>query len=60
VWGQYWYDSVWRSTGFGPYRPAVEPLPPRLAGLASQCQPYYERLYAHRLAPAASPAAQEP
>src|SRR5204863_388860 len=21
VWGPYWYDSVWRSTGFGPYRP---------------------------------------
>ena len=20
VWARYWYDSVWRSTGFGPYR----------------------------------------
>jgi hypothetical protein len=54
VWGPYWYDSVWRSTGFGPYRPAAEPLPPHLAGLAGRCQPYYERLYAHRLAPAAA------
>ncbi|HEV3067346.1 MAG TPA: hypothetical protein VGY50_05855 [Streptosporangiaceae bacterium] len=49
VWGPYWYDSVWRSTGFGPYRAPEEPVPARLAGLAGRCRPYYERLYAHRL-----------
>jgi hypothetical protein len=49
VWGAYWYDSVWRSTGFGPYRPAREPLPAGLAGLAEHCRPYYERLHADRL-----------
>jgi Sulfotransferase domain len=60
VWGPYWYHSVWRSTGFGPYRPAAEPLPPHLAELADRCRPHYERLYAHRLAPAAPPANREP
>ncbi len=56
VWGPYWYDSVWRSTGFGPYRPPAGPLPPHLAGLAEQCRPYYERLRTARLRPVAGPA----
>jgi hypothetical protein len=52
VWAPYWYDSVWRSTGFGPYRqPADDELPPELANLAAQCQPFYEQLAAHRLRP---------
>lgn len=51
VWGRYWYESVWRSTGFGPYRPATQPLPARLNTLAEQCRPYYERLHAYRLTP---------
>jgi hypothetical protein len=51
VWAPHWYGSVWRSTGFGAYRPRTEPLPPHLAGLADRCRPYYETLYAHRLAP---------
>ncbi len=49
VWGPYWYESVWRSTGFGPYRAPGEPLPAGLAGLAGRCRPHYERLYARRL-----------
>ena len=52
VWGPYWYESVWRSTGFAPYRPPAAPLPDRLAALAARCRPYYERLHARRLAPA--------
>jgi hypothetical protein len=59
VWGRYWYESVWSSTGFGPYRPAVEALPAHLRELAAQCRPYYERLHASRLIPpgvAAGPA----
>lgn len=49
VWAPYWYDSVWRSTGFGRYRPPDQALPAPLAELAEQCRPYYERLHAHRL-----------
>ncbi len=61
VWGRYWYESVWASTGFGPYRPPAGPLPAHLAALAEQCRPYYERLHARRLTrPAARPAISGP
>jgi hypothetical protein len=50
VWAPYWYDSVWRSTGFGPYKEVTHvELAPDLAPLAEQCQPFYEELAAHRL-----------
>src|SRR5712675_2035129 len=49
VWAPHWYDSVWRSTGFGPYHPRDQALPPPLAALADQCQPFYQRLRACRL-----------
>ena len=51
VWAPYWYDSVWRSTGFGPYRPAPAGagLPPELEPLAARCQPFYEELAARRI-----------
>jgi hypothetical protein len=50
VWAKYWYDSVWKSTGFGPYRePAGAGLPPELEPLAARCQPYYDELVGHRL-----------
>jgi hypothetical protein len=52
VWGPHWYESVWRSTGFGSYRPPREPLPARLTGLAARCRQYYERLHVRRLVPA--------
>lgn len=55
VWAPHWYASVWRSTGFGPYRPPAGPLPARLATLARRCRPYYERLHARRLSPAPPP-----
>jgi hypothetical protein len=49
VWAPYWYESVWKSTGFGLYRPLTVDLPPPLAELADQCQPYYQQLQARRL-----------
>jgi hypothetical protein len=49
VWAPHWYAGVWRSTGFGPYRPATEPLTGPLAALADQCRPFYDRLHAVRL-----------
>jgi hypothetical protein len=49
VWAPYWYDSVWRSTGFGPRRSRMEPLPDRLVPLAESCLPYYEVLSRHRI-----------
>ena len=29
VWAPYWYEAVWRSTGFGRYRPPARRCPPR-------------------------------
>ena len=49
VWAPYWYDSVYRSTGFAPYRSRTEPLPTALASIVDECMPYYQRLYQHRL-----------
>jgi Sulfotransferase domain len=52
VWAKYWYDSVWRSTGFGPYRePSGAELPPELRPLAAECMPYYEELADQRIQP---------
>ena len=52
VWARYWYDGVWRSTGFGPYgEPAAPDLPPELEPLAARCEPFYQELAAHRLRP---------
>lgn len=52
VWAPYWYDTVWRSTGFEP--PSARPVP-RLEGqalaVAEACRPAYERLHARRLRP---------
>jgi hypothetical protein len=55
VWSPHWYESVWRSTGFGSYHPPESPLPSRLAALAGQCQPFYQRLHASRLTAIAPP-----
>ena len=50
VWAKYWYDNVWRSTGFGPYRPpATGELPAELEPLAAECLPYYDEMFASRL-----------
>ena len=49
VWGKYWYDSVWNSTGFAPYREKSHSLSDKDRTIAEQALPYYERLYRHRL-----------
>lgn len=50
VWGQHWYDSVYRSTGFEPYRERSEPTPARLDRLLADCRNIYQRIYEHRIA----------
>ena len=49
VWAKYWYESVWRSAGFGPYREPATELPSHLEPLAQACQPFYDEMSAHRL-----------
>ena len=52
VWAPYWYDSVWRSTGFthrsAPGAARLE-LAPSLEPLLEQCLPYYERLSQNKI-----------
>lgn len=51
VWAPYWYDSVHRSTGFGPYRPKEEKVPESLEPLLARAVPLYERLLAYAITP---------
>jgi hypothetical protein len=51
VWARHWYDGVWRSTGFGPYRESAAQLPPELEPLAARCLPFYQEMSAHRIQP---------
>ena len=51
VWAKYWYDSVWNSTGFAPYREKAYELSEKDRQIASQARPYYETLFQHRLQP---------
>ena len=49
VWGKYWYDSVWKSTGFAPYQEKQPRLSERAMQVAEEAMPYYEMMYEHRL-----------
>ncbi len=49
IWGKYWYDSVWQSTGFAPRRDKPVKLSPAAAKIAAAARPYYEKLHAFRL-----------
>lgn len=51
VWAEYWYDSVWRSTGFAPYREKTYSLSETAREIASKARPYYESLFQYRLQP---------
>ena len=45
VWGRYWYEAVWHSTGFAEYRPRRPRLTGAAAEVADECLPLYRRLY---------------
>lgn len=48
-WGDFWYDAVRRSTGFGPPRTSRRPVPAHLLGLLAACDPLYDELLAHAI-----------
>jgi hypothetical protein len=48
-WAPHWYNAVEKSTGFGPPEMGPVHLPDDARRLAERCQPYYERLAAHRI-----------
>jgi hypothetical protein len=49
VWAPHWYDAVWRSTGFEPWRPRHPKLDAKAQAVADACRPAYEQLHAARL-----------
>lgn len=49
IWAPYWYDAVWASTGFEPWRPRQPQLQGEALAVAESCRPAYERLRAQRL-----------
>ena len=51
VWAKYWYDAVWRSTGFSALKRHEIKLGDRAAEVAEFCRPLYERLHEKRLKP---------
>jgi hypothetical protein len=52
VWGPYWYESVWKSTGFLPHQRRDVTLSASLESLAADCRPLYDRLWSMRWTPA--------
>ncbi len=51
VWAKHWYDSVEKSTGFKPYTPKDEEVPPRHQDLLKRCNRHYDELLEHRITP---------
>lgn len=49
VWAPYWYDAVWKSTGFEPWRAREDDLDEAAQEVAEVCRPAYERLRAFRI-----------
>lgn len=50
AWAPHWYAAVEASSGFQPWRPRDPRLPDALRPLLDECRPWYEKLYALRLA----------
>ena len=51
VWAEHWYQSVEKSTGFGPRQARNLQLAPEQKALAEQMQEYYRQLAAQRIKP---------
>lgn len=51
VWAEHWYANTHASTGFAPYQHREVDLPPRIAAVAAECAPMYERLLTYALQP---------
>jgi hypothetical protein len=49
VWAPHWYDAVWKSTGFEPWRDKRVALPADLAAVADACRDAYDALLAHAI-----------
>jgi hypothetical protein len=50
IWAKHWYEAVWQTTSFQPYKPKNRPVPEHLTGLLDEATMLYQRLHEHRLA----------
>jgi hypothetical protein len=48
-WAPYWYENVWRSTGFAPYVVRSTEVPEGCSELLERCRPHYETLSSHAI-----------
>ena len=48
VWASHWYHAVHKSAGFSPYV-AKSDFPQHLNALLAECQPWYDKLFAHAI-----------
>ncbi len=51
IWAPHWYASVESSTGFAPWKPKYEEVPPAFENLCLKCIDIYEVLAAHKMSP---------
>jgi hypothetical protein len=49
VWAPHWYEAVWSSTGFQPWRPRETTLSDHDAAVAAACRPVYQALHDRRV-----------
>lgn len=49
IWAKHWYEAVWQTSSFQPYKPNDRPVPPHLTALVDEADALYKRLYEHRL-----------
>lgn len=49
VWAPHWYEAVWKSTAFEPWRDKRVTLPTPLAAVAEACRGAYEALLRHAI-----------
>ena len=49
IWGEYWYESVWSSSGFSPYKARTGELSPLHESILDEAMPVYRELHSKRL-----------
>jgi hypothetical protein len=53
AWAPYWYAKVYETTTFAPYKRRRGEIPDHMHRVLDECDALYQRLYQHRIGPAA-------
>lgn len=59
AWAPYWYDKVYQTTSFGPYRPKGMEVPPQMHVLRDECLDLYQQLAEYRITTTTADAPKE-